>query len=420
MTSPTIPTSTHTPRRAVVIGAGIVGMSTALYLQRDGHAVTVIDPGEPGQQTSYGNACSISTSSVLPTAMPGLLRKLPRMLFDSSGPLDVRWRYLPRLAPFLLEFLRNTTVARLEANTRALSQLVQQSMDAYLELTALADARSFLRRNGALKVYETQAAFEGAQLERGLLARNRCEFEILGPDELGQLEPGLKPIFKRAMFLPESGAVTNPGRMILQFAEVFAAQGGTIVRAAVTDVELGTPRTVLTASDRFETDIIALTAGPWSGDLARKLGAPVRLEAERGYHIMLRRPPTTLNRFVNFVERKFVLTPHEDGLRLTTGVEYAKVDAPPDYRRVRGMLRHAEAVMKELDPEEQSIWCGNRPTLPDSVPVIGPSPHYADVFLGFGHSHLGLTMGPITGRIIADLAAGRALNIDLDPYAANR
>jgi D-amino-acid dehydrogenase len=396
--------NTNTPRRAVVIGAGIVGMSTALYLQRDGHRVTVIDPGEPGQQTSYGNACSISMSSVMPTAVPGLLAKVPKMLLDPTG----------------LALLRNTTPSRLEANARAIGQLIHHVMDAYLELTEHANAQAFIRRNGALKVYESDAAFHEARLERELLERNGCRFEVLGPDELGQLEPGLKPVFRHAMFLPDSGAVTNPGRMIRSFAETFAARGGVIVRDAATEVDLGPSRAVLTAGARYETDIIALTAGPWSGALSRQLGAPVRLEAERGYHIMLRHPPVTLNRFVYFAERKFVLVPHEEGLRLTSGVEYAKVDAPPDYRRVRGLLPHASAVMKEFDPSEQSIWGGNRPTLPDSVPVIGRAPRHPDVYLGFGHSHLGLTMGPVTGRVIADLAAGRDPGIDLTPYRPDR
>ena len=411
---------TTEPRRAVVIGAGIVGMSTAVFLQRDGHKVTVLDPGEPGQQTSYGNACSISMSSVLPTALPGLRRQLPKMLLDPAGPVNIRWQYLPRLTPFLIELFRNTAPERLEVNSQAIAELTHRVMDAYREITELTDTQDLIRRNGALKVYETDAAFEAARLERDMMERHGCSYEILGPNELGQLEPGLAPRFKHAMFNPESGAAVNPGRLVKSLADAFAANGGEIVRTAATDVELGDTRAVLSDGGRFETDIIALTAGPWSGDIARRLGSPVRLEAERGYHIMLPHPEVTLNRFVYFADRKFVLTPHEDGLRLTSGVEYAKVDAPPDYRRIRGLLPHAVEMMKSLDPTEQSIWCGNRPTLPDSVPVIGASPLHSDVFFGFGHSHLGLTMGPVTGRIIADLASGRDPGLDLHAYRVNR
>lgn len=409
-------------RRAVVIGAGIVGMSTALFLQRDGHTVTVLDPNLPGQQTSFGNACSISMSSVLPTAMPGMWKNIPTMLRDPAGPLNIRWQYLPRLAPFLLALLKNTSRERVEKNGQAISSLIHHVMDAYNELTALSDTTSFIRKNGALKVYESEASFEASALERELLTKFDCEFDILSPEELGQLEPGLAPIFAKAMYLPQSGAVTNPGRLVEALAAFFVQRGGTIVRERAVDVDMraGGPRRVLTESGAHETDIIALTAGPWSGGLSKKLGAKVRLEAERGYHIMLQHPPTALNRFVYFADRKFVLTPHEEGLRLTTGVEYSSVDAPPDYRRVRAMLPLAKGVMKDIDVEEQSIWCGNRPTLPDSVPVIGRSPAYDDVYLGFGHSHLGLTMGPVTGRIIADLASDRDPGIDLAPYRPDR
>jgi len=403
-----------------VISAGIVGVCTALHLQRDGHTVTLVDPEEPGQQTSFGNACSISSASVMPTALPGLWRKLPGMILDPAGPVNIRWPYLPRLVPFLLAALRNTTRARLERNSSAIAALSHRAVGAYVELLKETGAEGFMRRNGALKVYETEAAFETATLERELLARNDCTFEILEGAELAQLEPGLAPIFEKAMFLPDSAAITNPGRMIKSLAETFARRGGRVVRDAALDADLGPRRAVLTRTKRLETEIIVLAAGPWSGPLSKKLGAPVKLEAERGYHVMLEQPPVPLERFVYFAERKFVLTPHEEGLRLTTGVEYAKVGAAPDYRRVRAMLPHAAAVMKGLEPRERSIWCGNRPTLPDSVPVIGRSPIHADVYLGFGHSHLGLTLGALTGRILADLAAGRPPEIDLTPYRPDR
>jgi D-amino-acid dehydrogenase len=287
-------------------------------------------------------------------------------------------------------------------------------------LVKQAGAEGLIRRNGALKVYESEAAFAAAGLERELMERNGCRFEILGPDELGQLEPGLAPIFSRAMFMPDSAAATNPARLVRTFAEALAAGGGEVRRERAVDFRLGETRSVVTDRAEHPADIIVLAAGPWSGELARKLGAPVRLEAERGYHLMLPAPPVPLNRFVYFADRKFVLVPHEEGLRLTSGVEYAKVDARPDYRRVRGLVAHARAVMRELDPSERSVWCGNRPTLPDSVPVIGPSPRHRDVYLAFGHSHLGLTLGPITGRIVADLAAGRNPGLDLTPYRAAR
>lgn len=406
----------------VVIGAGIVGMSCALFLQRDGRRVTVIDPSEPGTETSFGNAGSISMSSVLPTAVPGVAWKLPGMLLDRAGPLAIRWRYLPHLAPFLLAFLRNTSRARVEANGGAIAALIHRVFDAYDILVRETGTADLIVRRGSLKVYRSEQAFAAAAFEREMLTRNDCKYEILDADELRQLEPALKPIFKRAMYLPESGSATNPGRLVARFAESFVEKGGRILREAARDFRFaeGRPVAVVTDAGEHAADAVVLAAGPWSGGLARRLGAPVRLEAERGYHIMLPKPPVELQRFTLFVERKFTLAPHEDGLRLTTGVEFAKVGAPPDYRRVRAMLPHAAESIRDLDPREQSIWLGNRPTLPDSVPVIGRSPRHDNAYLAFGHSHLGLTMGPVTGRIIADLMADRDPGLDLAPYRADR
>ena len=275
---------------------------------------------------------------------------------------------------------------------------------------------------GSLKVFKSDRSFAASAFERGMLTQNDCRFEVLNQDEIRQLEPSLQPIFKHAIFMPDSSTAVNPGRMVARFAEHFAAKGGGIVRAAARDIRFadGRPRTVETSAGEHDGDLIVLAAGAWSRHLAGRLGAPVLLEAERGYHVMLPRPPVVPKRFITFVDRKFAVLPHEDGLRVTTGVEYASVDAPPDYRRIRAMLPFAQESIRDLDPTERSVWLGRRPTLPNSVPVIGRSPRHDNVLLAFGHSHLGLTMGPATGQIIADLAAGRDPGIDLTPYRPDR
>lgn len=418
------PNQSETGRDAVVIGGGIVGISCALFLQRDGWHVTVVDPVEPGSpdQTSFGNAGSISSSSVLPTALPGVYRKLPGMLADPTGPLAIRWRYLFRLAPFLLSFLRYSTPGEVTKSAAAIAALIHRVMDAYDILLAETGTRDLVVKNGSLKVYKSEEAFEASAFERELLTRNDCRFEILGEDELRQLEPALAPIFRRAIFMPDSGTAVNPGMMVARFAEHFVRQGGRIVRGVARDVRFAgdRPRTVVTSAGDFDADTIVLAAGAWSRDMARRLGASVRLEAERGYHIMLPKPPVMPQRFITFMDRKFAVLPHEDGLRVTSGVEYASVDAPPDYRRIRSMLPFAAESIRDLHASEQSVWLGRRPTLPNSVPVITRSPRHGNVLLAFGHSHLGLTMGPATGQIIADLAAGRDPGLDLMPYRSDR
>ena len=420
----TIEQSSSSGRSVVIVGGGIVGISCALFLQRDGWHVTVIDPAEPGSpdQTSYGNAGSISSSSVMPTALPGVIKKIPSMLADPTGPLAIQWRYLPRLAPFLLSFLRYSSRANVEESGRAIAALIHRVSDAYGILLEETGTREMVIPNGSLKVYKTDESFAASAFERELLERNDCRYDVLNEDELRQLEPALQPIFKHAIFMPDSSTAVNPGRMVARFAAHFVSKGGTIVRGEARDVRFteGTPRTVVTTAGDHDGDLIVLAAGAWSRDLAKKLGARVLLEAERGYHVMLPKPPVMPNRFITFMDRKFALLPHEDGVRITTGVEYAKVDAPPDYRRIRAMLPFAQESIRDLDPTEQSIWLGRRPTLPNSVPVISRSPQYDNVLLAFGHSHLGLTMGPATGQIIADLASGRDPGIDLSAYRPHR
>jgi len=414
----------NAPRDIAVIGAGIVGMSCALFLQRDGHRVTVVDPVDPGSdaQTSFGNAGSISMSSVMPTALPGIWRKLPKMLIDPTGPLAIRWRYLPTLAPFLLSFLRHTARGRVEENGRAIAALIRGVFEAYDTLVADTQTQDLIIRRGSLKVYKTDQSLANAAFERTLLAENGFEFEILNSDELRQLEPALAPIFKHAMYLPQSGGATDPGQLVRRFAETFAARGGAFHRAPASGFRFsgGSVSAVVTETGDVAADTVVLAAGSWSRGLAKQLGAPVRLEAERGYHIMLAKPPVTLQRFTMFADAQFALGVHDDGLRVTTGVEYASVDAPPDYRRIRALLPQVAESVRDLDISEQSIWMGRRPTLPNSVPMIGCSPRHANALFAFGHSHLGLTMGPVTGRIIADLVAGRDPGIDMTPYRVDR
>ncbi len=412
------------PRDIAVIGAGIVGMSCALFLQRDGHRVTVIDPVDPGSdaQTSFGNAGAISMSSVMPTALPGIWRKLPGMLADQTGPLAIRWRYLPALAPFLLSFLRHTSRGRVRENGRAIAALIRGVFDAYDTLVAETGTQDLIIRRGSLKVYKTGQSFAAAAFERELLKENGFEFVILNSDELRQLEPALAPIFEHAMYMPQSGGATNPGQLVRRFADTFTAKDGVIRRAPATGFKFadGAVCAVTTRTGDVATDAAVLAAGSWSRGLARQLGAPVQLEAERGYHVMLAKPPVALQRFTMFADAQFALGVHDDGLRVTTGVEYASVDAPPDYRRIRALLPQVAESVRDLDISEQSIWMGRRPTLPNSVPMIARSPRHANAYFAFGHSHLGLTMGPVTGRIVADLVAGRDPGIDMTPYRINR
>lgn len=409
------------PLEVVVIGAGIVGISCALYLQRDGHRVCVVDPLSRSEGTSSGNAGILAYGHVTPTGMPGILRRVPGMLVDPHGPLVLRWRYLPRISLWLWHFLRASRRKQVESIAVALAALLVRAEAAYGVLIEEAGAADLVRQNGWLKVYASERGFARTLAERELMSRRSIKFEVLNADEIRQLEPALAPIFVRGLYQPNCALVLNPKRLLDRFRACFLARGGCILREAVKGFgSSGDKRAVFTDSSVLRPNIVIVAAGAWSRNLAYQLGSKVPLDTERGYHLMLPHPQRPLFRPTHWGEHFFGLAPLEHGLRLTSGVEFAGLKAPPDYRRVLGMLALAQRMLPGLANEPESLWLGFRPSLPDSLPVLGPSPHHAGVYFAFGHQHLGLTLGPVTGRIIADLVAGRECGLDLSPYRADR
>ncbi len=411
------------PPSTVVVGAGIVGISCARSLQREGAAVTVIDPLAPGRGTSFGNAGGIAVTEVAPQALPGIMRRVPRWLMDPLGPLAIRWSYLPRLAPWLWRFWRASRRERVEAAAAALASLLSHAYDDYEPLLVEAGIRDILYRKGCISLYESEEALRADAFEWELKRRHGVRVERLAPEELRQMEPELAPIFKLGMFVPDWGHVADPYRVVASIAEHFAREGGTIREARAVGFELGGegPLALRTESgERIPFERLVIAAGAWSGRLAKLLGSPVPLETERGYHTTLPHPNVSLNRMLHSAEGGFVATPMAMGLRLSGTVELGGLELPPNYARARVLVERARRFLPRLDASGGSEWMGFRPSLPDSLPVISPSPHFGNVFYAFGHGHLGLTGGATTGRIIASLAAGRDPGIDLAPFRVDR
>ena len=415
----TVPSRSHfRPRSLIVVGAGIVGLCCARFLQCDGHQITVVDPREPGAGASFGNAGIIATCQVQPIAMPGILSRLPLMLLDPEGPVVLRWCYLPRIAPWLLKLVAAARPQRVGEIAAALAALLAGAMPAYDALLRAAGATDLVRRPGWLKVYASSQAFAETGAERALLGRHGVRFDILTADEICQLEPALAPLFGHGLLFPDCGLVLDPKRLVDALAGAFVADGGVFLRERVTGFALAAGRkAVLTERSHHGTDAIVLAAGAWSRPLAAQLGARVPLDTERGYHLMFDTPTATLGRPTQWGEYDFNLVPMEHGLRLTSGIEFAGLAMPADYRRID---RLARIMLPSLPSAPRSRWLGFRPSLPDSLPVLGRSAHHDDVYFAFGHQHLGLTLGAVSGRIIADLVAGRAPGLDLAPYRAER
>lgn len=410
-------------QKVVVIGAGIVGVCTALSLQSKGMTTALIDAGEPGHGASYGNAGGIGVTEVVPLAAPGVLRRVPGWLLDPLGPLAIRPAYLPRLLPWLWRFVRCATPAKVGHVSAALASLLRPTYDDFAPLMQAAGIADLLERRGAITVYETEAGLSADRLMWEVKAANGIRAQRLRPDEIRAREPALAPIYAAAMLEPDWGLAADPHRIVTAFVDLFRKRGGTLHRARVVafDRAGNGPVAVRTEDgDSYPFGLAVVAAGAWSHRLSRLLGESVPLETERGYNTTLPDPGVTLRAEVIFGEAKFVMTPLAVGLRIGGAAEFAGLDAPADFARSKALLKHAARALPGLRTDGGTEWMGHRPTLPDTLPVIGRSAKYANIFYAFGHGHLGLTQAPTTGRLIAELAAGETPSIDLTPFRVDR
>lgn len=407
--------------KIAVLGAGIVGVACALYLRREGHDVLLVDRDDPGYGCSYGNAGLIQCSSVVPIAMPGILRAVPRMLLDPDQPLVVRWRHLPSLAPYLLHFMREASAVRSEANSRALAAIVPSSFDAYRPLIEAAGISGMVERTGELYVYETASAFAAAAGNLAMRRARGVEVQGLTGAEARELEPALGPTVHRAVFLPNSYQTVNPFRFVDALAKHFQRRGGRMLRADIQDIAPSDGGFVIkTDTWPIAAEQVVVALGAYSKPLAGRLGCKVPLDTERGYHLRLPAPGVGLKRTVLSGDYRFAMAPSDDAIVLAGTAELAKLGAPPEPSRARRLLPLAQRLLPGLSAEDGTVWMGHRPSTPDSLPVIGRSPDHAGAFFAFGHGHSGLTLAGVTGRIIADLVAARTPNVDLFPYRPER
>ena len=413
-------------KQVAVIGAGMVGACVARYLQRDGHDVVMIDPLDPGEGASFGNAGCFNPSSLVPIAGPDTFRQVPKYLMDPLGPLSIRWSYLPQLAPWLIRYGLAGTPEKIKLQATALKALIAPCFDVLMPLVDDAGAQDLVKREGILIVYRSAESVAADARGWALRRENGIVWEEFDQAQLRAFDPNLTPDAKFGKYVPNNGHTVNPSELVKTIVDNVVKSGGRLVKAEARGFAFDGDRLVAieTSAGRIETDTVVLAAGAHSKVLAAQAGDKVPLETERGYHVMIRTPAIKPRVPTTDSENKFVATPMQLGVRLAGTVELAGLRAAPNWKRAEILLKRIgslyPALGKDYSPNEITCWMGHRPSLPDSLPVLGRSKRSAGVVYAFGHQHVGMTAAPYTGVVISDLVSGRPSPIDLTPFRADR
>jgi D-amino-acid dehydrogenase len=410
--------------RIVVVGAGIVGLTTAHALLDQGHEVILVDKGKPSAATSRGNAGWIAHTDILPLASPNVIWRMARWLLDPLGPLTIRPSYLPRLAPWLFRFLLASRPSEVERSSQAIIPLQALALPAWEQLLGKLGLEPELNRRGVLYAFDAIEPFEAAMAVYRRQQELGIPLELIDGSAIRALEPALSDRLVRAAFYPTVVHVKDPYELGQKLAAAVRQRGGRIQQARVIGVPLAQgdekPIVVLDGGMTLAADMTVIAAGVWSKPLAASLGDGVPLDAERGYNATMADPGVSLTRPVLFECHGVIVSPLKAGLRIGGAVELASTDAKPNWKRLRALLAKARLFVPALKDGGCSYWMGCRPSLPDSLPVISRSRASPKVIYAFGHGHHGLTQAAATADLVAALVAGRAPAIDLKPYSVER
>jgi glycine/D-amino acid oxidase-like deaminating enzyme len=403
-----------------IVGAGIQGISNALFLQKKGFKVTIFDRDEPGSPAaSYGNAGHFSPYASVPINRPDVLSDVPAMLLSSTGPLALKWNYVPKMVPWFLKFIRNCTTKKMMHTAKNMHQILDLALPAYDELFDDIELGGLVEKKGILYIWNDQN-LKSRELEINIRNELGVDQQEVTPKEIHDLEPNIKPIYHGGVYYQYGRHARNPKKILLKLYDLFLKKGGKFLKMNIKDINFDDEKPVIKAETQsFLFDKIVIACGSFSKKLTDNLDEKIPLDTERGYHVHFKDCDHLLSRPVIFQNRGFGITPMEQGLRVVGTVEFGGLDNPLSKSRVKNLINNAKYMMGDL-PEHEDEWLGFRPTLPDYLPVIGPSKKYKNVFYCFGHHHLGWTLGPISGKIISGMIAEENTNLDLKPYSSLR
>jgi D-hydroxyproline dehydrogenase len=403
-----------------IVGAGIQGVSNALFLQKKGFDVTIFDKEEPGSPAaSYGNAGHFSPYASLALNRTDILADVPSMLLNSSGPLALKWSYVPKMIPWFVKFMMNTTKKKMMHTAKYMHQILDLALPAYDELFDEIDLENLVENKGILYIWNDQD-LKSRELEINVRDELGVKQQLVSKQEIHDLEPNIKPFYHGGVFYPYARHARNPKKILLKLFDLFKKKNGKFEKINVQDIKFEDEKPIFkTENKEYKFDKIIIACGAFSKKLTDNLDEKIPLDTERGYHVHFRNCDHLLTRPVIFSNRGFGITPMEQGLRVVGTVEFGGLENPLSKSRVKNLINNAKYMLGDL-PEHEDEWLGFRPTLPDFLPVMGPSKHYKNIFYCFGHHHLGWTLGPISGKIIAGMIAEENTNLNLDPYSSTR
>ncbi len=411
-----------TPQRIIVIGGGVVGISSALEFQRRGYQVSLLDPKQPGRETSYGNTGVLSDGSVVISNNPGLRKRLPKLILKKSNALNYSLGFVLKRLPWVARFLSYTTEKHLDHSSQALRALQAHSLKLHLNLISHAKAENLLRRTGWLKVFRSDSSYKAYDMELKVFERTGVGHTIYSAEELNQLEPALNPIFRHGVLLHDACSVSSPAALCDAYLKLFTDAGGNVILDAAESFQRTESWIVqLRDGEPLQADAIILAAGPWSAEIVKCLGYKIPMAWERGYHWHLK-PGTgpALSRAVHDVDAGYVMTPQQLGVRITSGVELADRDAPLDISQIEQSIRSARQATSLGEKVEDAPWMGRRPTLIDSLPMIGAAPRHRGLWFNFGHQHNGLSTSAASAQLLADQFEGKSPAINVEAFRPDR
>ena len=405
--------------RVGIVGAGIQGVCNALFLQKKGFQVTLFDRDEPGNSASYGNAGHFSPYASIPINRPDVLTDVPAMLLSSRGPLALKWRYVPKMIPWFLKFISNCRKDRMLYTAKYMHQILDISLPAFDELFEDVDISGLVENKGILYFWNNQN-LKSRDLEIKIREELGVKQQLVTPKEIHDLEPNIKPVYHGGVYYDYARHARNPKKILIKLFENFVQKGGKFLKLNIKDLNFDEKKPVIRSdTQRFVFDKLVIACGAFSKTLTDKLHEDIPLDTERGYHIHFKNFDHLIKRPIIYLNRGFGMTPMEQGLRVVGTVEFGGLKNPLSKSRIKNLIENAKELLDGL-PDHEDEWLGFRPTLPDFLPVIGPSKNYDNVFYSFGHHHLGWTLGAISGKIISKMISNEKTNLDLKPYSSLR